>query len=113
TINPKYGHQYVEWNCVRWLLFSNHPDALPMPREDRRFAVVRNPSERKPQSYYDRIYPLVNEPAFIEAVGWWLNRRDLSQFNPGEQPAMNAAKQAVIEATTPQLDRDLAVVLRE
>jgi hypothetical protein len=42
-INPKYGRQQIELNCVRWLLFWNHDSALYLDEHDRRFVVIRNP----------------------------------------------------------------------
>lgn len=112
-INQKYGAEYDELNCCRWLLFSNHADALPMPEEDRRFAVAQNPAEPRPADYYAGLYQRLKEPQFVEAVGAWLNERDVSRFNPGAKPPMNAAKRLVIESTKPQLDRNLAELVDE
>ncbi|MDT3678062.1 MAG: DUF5906 domain-containing protein [Burkholderiaceae bacterium] len=113
TINPKYGHQFVEKNCVRWLNFSNHEDGLRLSREDRRIAVVENPAQPRSPDYYTAIYAALHDPDFIDSVAWFLHTRDISRFNPGALPALNAAKLAVIEATTPQLERDLAELLEE
>jgi len=112
-INPKYGHQYREQNCVRWLNYSNHEDALRLSHDDRRIAVVENPSEPRPPDYYTAIYAALHDSDFIDSVAWFLHSRDISRFNPGERPPLNAAKLAVIEATTPQLERDLGEVLAE
>jgi hypothetical protein len=112
-INQKYGAEYDEQNCCRWLLFSNHADALPMPEEDRRFAVAQNPSEPRPPDYYAALYQRLKAPQFLEAVGAWLSERDVSRFNPGAKPPMNAAKRLVIESTKPQLDRNLAELIDE
>lgn len=111
NVNPKYGRQFMEWNTVRWLLFSNHADAIPMPKGDRRFAVVECPSERRPEAYYVEMYARLDDPVFIASVGWWLSQRDIRKFNPGATPELNAAKLAVIEATTPEMDRALAEVV--
>jgi hypothetical protein len=109
--NPKYGRQYVEWNTTRWLLFSNHADAIPMPKNDRRFAVIANPVLRRSDAYYTELYARLDDPEFIAAVGWFLSQRDISAFNPGATPELNAAKLAVIDATTPDMDRELAEVV--
>ena len=41
-INIKYGTQSIEKNCCRWLMFSNHPDAIPFDNSDRRIVVIEN-----------------------------------------------------------------------
>jgi primase-polymerase (primpol)-like protein len=96
-INEKYGLQWDEHNCCRWLLFSNHLSAIPLNDTDRRWQVIRNPEQPRPAGYYAKLYALLDDPAFIAAVREWFLRRSLSQFNPGEAPTMNEAKRAMVE----------------
>ena len=112
-INIKFGVQYMEWNTVRWLLFSNHVDAIPLEQGDRRFAVIACPTVCRAPEYYAELYSMLADAEFIEAVGWWLADLDISKFNPGAKPTDNAAKLAVINATTPELDREIAAVLKD
>ena len=98
-INEKHGLQSVEHNCMRWLFFSNHADALPFDNNDRRIAVIENPKERHPGGsvYYAGLYGLLDNDAFISAV--WAHLMygiDVSDFNPGEHAPMNAAKAAAL-----------------
>ena len=60
-VNHKYGHQSVEKNCGRWLMFSNHDDAIPFDNADRRVIVIANPTIRKEDAYYERLYGLLND----------------------------------------------------
>ena len=113
TINPKYGRKQVEWNCSRWLLFSNHVDALPMHQRDRRFAVVANPTERRSDDYYAGLYRLLDHTEFIAAVAFDLSNIDISTFNPGAHPPLDKDKQRAIDATTPESERELASVLTQ
>lgn len=115
VINPKYARQFTEWNVLRWLLFSNHADGLPMPAHDRRFAVIANPTERHAggADYYARLYAALRDPEFIEAVGWHLAKLDIREFNAGATPTVNDAKRAVIEATTPELEKELRAVIAD
>lgn len=102
-INPKYGRQRTEFNCCRWLIFSNSLTALPLEERDRRFWVVRCDSQPQDPSYYRRLYALRDDPEFITSVGYWLKERDISSFQPGAAPPMNAAKQDMLERTrTPE-----------
>lgn len=105
-INPKYGKLTAEFNTTRWLIFSNHDDALPIPEDDRRFEVVKNPSEVQSENYYARLYKALDDPDFIAGVAHFLATRDISQYNAGARPRLTAAKRNVIESSTPQLDRD-------
>ena len=67
-INIKYGTQSVEKNCCRWWMLSNHHDALPFDNTDRRVIVIANPTERKPTTYYERMFALLDDPKFITSI---------------------------------------------
>lgn len=98
-IKPKYGKEYVEHNSCRWLLFSNHKNAIPMSDNDRRWYVVHLTDEPRSEAIYAHLYALLDHPGFIESIGAWLKQRDLSRFNPGARPPMNAAKLKAIDAS--------------
>lgn len=104
-INPKFGVKRVERNCLRWLMFTNFPDALPFDNEDRRIVVIENPSERREASYYGRLYSLLSDGPFIASVRRWLEMVDVSGFNPGAHAPVNAAKRLALEALESELDR--------
>ena len=98
-INVKHGLQSVEHNCMRWLFFSNHADALPFDNNDRRIAVIANPTQRHAGggAYYSALYALLDDDAFISAV--WAHLMfgvDVSDFNPGEHAPMNEAKRIAL-----------------
>jgi hypothetical protein len=107
-INPKFGRQHVEFNCARWLMLSQHFDALPLERADRRVVVITNPTERRPVEYYRHLYSLLECPEFIDAVAFWLARRDLTGFNPSEPAPLTDAKRKAIEAS--MSDIELALI---
>ena len=96
TINPKYGRQSVEWNCCRWLLFSNHRSALKLTETDRRFNVSICDELPRSPAYYAQLYSTLTQPGFIDAVAAVLGSRDLSRFNPGARAIQNDAKAQVI-----------------
>lgn len=103
-IDEKYGKQRTEFNCCRWLMFSNHYDALPFENNDRRVIVIENPMERKPPDYYAKVYKLVDDPGFIGSVRKYLETVDLRGFNPGDIAPMNAAKTTALAAMTSPVD---------
>lgn len=107
TINPKFGRQHIEFNCARWLMLSQHFDALPLEKADRRVIVITNPTERRPSGYYGQLYALLENPRFVSAVGAWLAARDISDFNPSEPAPLTAAKKKAIEANMTDIERAL------
>lgn len=91
-INPKFGRQYGEKNCCRWLLFSNHLDALPFDNSDRRVIVIENPTTPAPPQWFEYLHGIMNKSAFLASVQHYLSTLDISAFKPGERAPMNAAK---------------------
>ncbi|KWC93531.1 hypothetical protein WL57_05330 [Burkholderia cepacia] len=98
-INPKFGRQHKEHNSCRWLVFSNHDNALPLNDADRRWRVVRHIADPRSPETYSKLYGLLDDPEFINAIGVYLRERDISAFNPGERPPMNDAKRAALNAS--------------
>jgi hypothetical protein len=107
-INPKYGHQRLEWNACRWLIFSNHTSALPLTERDRRFNIVRNENPPMPTGYYSQLYAALKDSGFIASVAWMLRTRDISAFNPGEHAVMNEAKRELVGASRSDADDVIA-----
>lgn len=98
-INPKFGRQYREHNSCRWLVFSNHLNALPLNDTDRRFRVACHYAPPRPASAYAALYAALADRAFVNGVGLYLQERDISGFNPGERPPMTEAKKAAVSAS--------------
>lgn len=112
SINPKFGRQFKEHNSCRWLVFSNHDNALPLNDTDRRWRVVRhNAAPRLPETYA-KLYALLDDPEFINAVGVWLRERDISAFNPGARPPMSDAKRAAVDASKSLMHRNADELVR-
>jgi primase-polymerase (primpol)-like protein len=107
-INPKYGHESIEKNCARWLMFSNFDDAIPFDNADRRVIVIANPTVRKEDTYYERLYGLLNDSAFIGSVRRYLETKDIDGFRPGEHAPMNEAKQRVLNSMMSETERAVA-----
>jgi hypothetical protein len=104
-LNPKYGVPSVQRNCARWLMLSNHEDALPLDRLDRRCVVIRNPDKPRDADYYSRIYAAIHNPRFIGAVWEYLRTLDISDFNAQRPAALSASKRAVIAAMESEVSK--------
>ena len=98
-INFKYGAEITEYNSMRWLLFSNHVSALPIPRDDRRIAVAIMEDRPRSPDYYAKLYRALDDPLFIATVARYFGQRDLSQFNPGAHARDTEAKRRVQRAS--------------
>lgn len=98
-VNPKCIRQFREHNACRWLVFSNHDDALPLNDTDRRWWVVRHAIDPRPPGAYSTLYRLLGDAEFINAVAVYLKERDISGFNPGQRPPMTDAKRAALSAS--------------
>lgn len=112
-INVKYGAQSVQRNCVRWLIFSNHRSALPINKSDRRVNVAECRTPPKGREYYKKLYALLADENFIQAVRGYLLGRDLSNFNPGERAAVSRDKEQIIRSNQTREDRILEVLVRD
>lgn len=103
-IDHKFGVQCVEQNCARWLMFSQHLDALPFENNDRRVVVVNNPTERQSGEYYERLYALWHDELFIASVREYLATLDLSGYSPSAPAPMTDAKRLALEVMASEVD---------
>jgi len=110
-INPKYGKQHLEFNCLRWLMFSNDIMAIPIVSDDRRIWAIENPTVARRTDYYAMLYGLLKRPEVSRSVLELLRTRNIEDFKPGERPVMNAIKAEMVEATKSDGDRALADVV--
>ena len=99
-INEKYQPKWVEDCVARFFLMSNSPNALPIEEMDRRLFVVDIDVAPPSKEYLDQLYAVRDKAEFHHAVRRWLSQRDVSKFNPGFIPPVNAAKKAAQEAFT-------------
>ncbi|WP_413874444.1 DUF5906 domain-containing protein [Albidovulum sp.] len=111
-INVKYGLQFTEKNCCRFLIFTNYETGLPLTAEDRRINAIRNPAPHKDgEAYYRPLYGTLfpmPDPLFVASVREFLRRRDIAGFDPGTRAAMNEAKNAVVSASMTSEDENAA-----
>jgi hypothetical protein len=91
-INEKFGLQWVERNVMRWLVFSNNWDALPIEQNDRRWNFVENPTQPKSTEHYQGMYDQTLNLHFIAAVWAHLTTLPLAGFNVGDRPIENNAR---------------------
>jgi hypothetical protein len=111
-VNTKYGKVTYESYYFNTLIFTNHADALNLPANDRRFAVMSNATERRDRAYYQPLHDMVDDDDLpkLEAVRRFLLNRDVSQFDPVYPPNSKAKTQMIMSTDTP-VDELFAAVL--
>lgn len=113
TINPKYGEERVEHNTCRWLIFSNHDDALPLDHSDRRFNICKMSGAPRPPNYYAKLFAALKDPHFICGVAEFLANRDLSNFNAGAHAVFNESKKLILEESGGEYDGTLREIVEK
>ena len=88
-------------NTTNYIAFTNHPDALALDKDDRRWAVFFSKFKDRAQllaerdtAYWDKLHSTYqNHPGDVRG---WLLSIDLSDFDHLAPPAMNAGKLRMI-----------------
>lgn len=104
-VNEKNVKAHLEHDRCRWLMLSNHEDAIPFDSSDRRIEVIANPTVVQPEVYYQRLFPLLDDHDFIAAVYTHLMYCvDLSNFNASEHAVMSATKRHAVNSMADDVD---------
>jgi Family of unknown function (DUF5906) len=104
-----YGRPYATY-----LIATNHRDALELPADDRRFAVLEN-GRMMPVALANMVHAWQRQPENIGALyrelqGMTVN--DSSPFQPFEVPPMFAGREAMIDASGSPLSEAIDEALR-
>jgi hypothetical protein len=86
------------------IIATNNPDALPLPADDRRFAVLTN-GERREQEFWDRINSWMSNSANVAAFAHWLEQFNLGDYSPYAVPPRGVAKTEMVELSKTDIDR--------
>lgn len=98
-VNIKGISAYMIDNYIATMATSNHPDALPIEPEDRRWLVlgVSNAIKAKPKEYYDRLFAeTLDDPDAVAAIYYELLHRDLKGWEPRGHAMMTEAKREMV-----------------
>lgn len=103
-------------NHGRWVLASNHENALRVEQNDRRIFFVRcniTTQDRPADSYYERIAEIIETPARLATFWRYLrDERDVRGYNPAKAPPVSDAKlEAQIIAMENPAERHAAAVI--
>lgn len=102
-VNRKYGSKRTIDIFTGFLLYTNHHDAIALPEEDRRIAVLGGPDIEAAEENYVNLYAALNDNDFIAQVYWYLMNLDLSVFNWQRAPDTKE-RQLMIESNKSDLE---------
>ena len=107
SIFVKRDKNYRAMSFASYIIATNHEDALPIPADDRRFAVLSN-GEPQDEAFWQEMRDWMGSPANVAAFYHWLTEVvDLADYSPFALPPKTAAKAAMVEAGQSDLDRAL------
>lgn len=109
-VNRKYGGKKTIDIFTNILFFTNHFDALALPEEDRRIAVLGGPEFAASEEHYASLYSALNDSDFIAQVFWYLMGVDLSRFNWQRAPETKE-RQLMIESNRSDVETTLIEIL--
>lgn len=102
-VKPKYGKIYTSTLYANFLFFTNHSDAIQLPIDDRRVAVLDNAKGRRSFEEYAELKNFLDDDNAIAALYHWYMQRDISQHDH-VYPPMTPAKQRMIYQSQHALD---------
>tara|TARA_R100000656_G_scaffold4114_2_gene5897 strand:- start:703 stop:2955 length:2253 start_codon:yes stop_codon:yes gene_type:complete len=111
-IHKKFQSPRQAYAYYNVLGFSNHPDAIRIPDDDRRIYVAKNTSNKRTNDEYAAIHGVISNPQAVADIYHWLINRDVSQFD-SKTPPMNAAKQRMFEMTQTSNERIIGQMVEE
>jgi hypothetical protein len=83
-VNIKNVPAFLIDNYAAMFGISNHPDALPLEEEDRRWIVVGTKADKAPPEYYRRLFTILEGPKsdeLLAAIAWDLKYADIGDYD--------------------------------
>lgn len=74
-IEEKNCSIYTIPNCLNFLCFTNHEDALPIEHGDRRWLVVFSPAVKRDEAYYRRLFGYLDDSGATFVKHWLAERK--------------------------------------
>ncbi|MBO6538008.1 MAG: hypothetical protein JJ969_01305 [Rhizobiaceae bacterium] len=111
-IRVKGRDNYWALSPTSFIIATNHLDALPLPDNDRRFAVLENGGTND-EAYWKRVHEWIDNPSNCAAFAHHLSSIELIGYSPYSPPPSFRAKTRMADAAKSDIDRafELAVKL--
>lgn len=99
-------------NGLNLLCFTNHENAVPIERGDRRWLALFSPAEPRNGAYYAALFEALGDDAFAAAVKWMLQNREVGLDPKGMAP-MTAGKSEMRRRSVGEVEQYLDEKLEE
>ena len=105
-INPKGLAKYDQPNAIKYVFLSNHPNAVRITKDDRRFYIIEATNTVLPDTQAQEFVNWRdNEEGLCNILYYLQNEVDTSRFNPKAPAPKNNAKNEMIEDNRSDLER--------
>lgn len=107
-IHKKFGNRFSIPNHLNFFCMTNHKDAVPITKYDRRWMVLSSPFMPKPsdKDYFDQLWSNIKDDSKLAAVMGYLMDHKIA-FNPKGHAPMTAAKLDMQERALSDIAADL------
>jgi Mesyanzhinovviridae bifunctional DNA primase/polymerase len=107
-IHKKFGNRFSIPNHLNFFCMTNHKDAVPLTKFDRRWMVLSSPFVPSPsdESYFDQLWANINSDSKIAAAMGYLMRHEIT-LNPKGHAPVTAAKVEMLERAQSDMAADL------
>lgn len=106
----KTRSNYRAVSPASYIIATNNEDAIPLPADDRRFAVLTN-GRPQDQDYWNEINAWMSREENVAAFYHELMQIDTSAYSPFDLPPKTSGKRAMAEAARSDLDRSIDVAI--
>jgi hypothetical protein len=107
AIYTKREKNFRALSFTSFIIATNHDDALPIPAEDRRFAVLSN-GEPRDEGFWQEVREWMSSDANVAAFYRYLmSEVDLGDYSPFAPPPRTEAKATMVEAGKSDLDKGI------
>jgi hypothetical protein len=104
-INEKYQPRITLRNTINFMFTSNHPNAVQIDMNDRRFFVVEFVGDKLSLEFFAAFVNWRDERGGLSALMHHLLHVPLDGFNPTAAPPATGAKEQMMEASLSDLER--------
>ena len=81
NINRKYGKKYKCANYSRLLLFTNNLNAIHIPKDDRRYVVLKS-GEKQDREYYNKLVSIQKDKDALNSIYSYFMNIDIDDWHP-------------------------------
>lgn len=102
-INVKYGQKYYLPDCINYYFTSNHPDAVYLDDDDRRYFILETPTSVLDEQFYVEFDKWYRSDG-LGSLLFYFKNKDLSNFNPRAHAPSTAAKKKMVAIGRSSID---------